>query len=212
MWKNVSKESKNGRKCMEHWVAISFFFYYLFFLIGYFLYLHFKYFLSRSPFWKPILPSFSPCLYAPPPTHPLLSSCTSITLHWDIEHPQAQGPHLPLMSKKAISSATYVARTMGHSMCILWLVIQSPGAPRGLAIDIVVPSMGLQTSSPPPVSPPPPLSRTPKLIQWLASSFCLCFCQALAEPLRAMPGFCQQALPGIYNNVRVWWLYMGWIP
>jgi hypothetical protein len=72
--------------------------------------------------------------------------------------------------------------------------------------------MGLQTSSPPPVSPPPPLSRTPKLIQWLASSFCLCFCQALAEPLRAMPGFCQQALPGIYNNVRVWWLYMGWIP
>jgi hypothetical protein len=27
-----------------------------------------------------------------------------------------------------------------------------------------------------------------------------------------MSGFYQQALPGIHNNVWVWWLYMGWIP
>jgi hypothetical protein len=28
----------------------------------------------------------------------------------------------------------------------------------------------------------------------------------------ALSGSLQQALPGIYNTVQVWWLYMGWIP
>jgi hypothetical protein len=45
--------------------------------IGYFLYLHFKcYPLSRSPLWKPPIPSPSSCLYegAPPSTHSCLST------------------------------------------------------------------------------------------------------------------------------------------
>jgi hypothetical protein len=35
-------------------------------------------------------------------THPLLSFCLGIPLHWDIKDPQAQGPLLPLRSNKAI--------------------------------------------------------------------------------------------------------------
>ena len=31
------------------------------------------------------------------------------------------------------SSATYVSSAMGHSMCTVWLVVQFPGAPGGLA-------------------------------------------------------------------------------
>ena len=51
-------------------------------------------------------------------------------------------------------------------------------------VDIVVPSMGLQTPSAPSV-----LSLTPPLgsqgcVQWLAWSIYLCICQALAEPLK----------------------------
>ena len=34
--------------------------------------------------------------------YPLSSSSPGITLHWGIEHPQAQGPLLPLKSNKAI--------------------------------------------------------------------------------------------------------------
>ena len=46
----------------------------------------------------------SPCLYEGihPPTYPLPSSCPGLPLHWGIEHPQAQGPLLPLMSNMAI--------------------------------------------------------------------------------------------------------------
>ncbi|EDL07812.1 mCG144580, partial [Mus musculus] len=33
---------------------------------------------------------------------PLRFSCPGIPLHWGIEHPQAQGPLLPLMSNKAL--------------------------------------------------------------------------------------------------------------
>jgi hypothetical protein len=29
---------------------------------------------------------------------------------------------------------------------------------------------------------------------------------------RAISGSCQQNLSGIFSSVRVWWLYMGWIP
>jgi hypothetical protein len=53
------------------------------------------------PFGNPLTHPPSPCLYesVPPPTHPLLSSLLGIPLHWGIEHPQAQGPLLPLMSQ-----------------------------------------------------------------------------------------------------------------
>jgi hypothetical protein len=73
---------------------------------------------------------------------------------------------------------------MGCSMCILWLVVQSPGASRVWPAVTVAPSMGLQTPSAPsgPSSTPPSSS-----VQWLAASFHLCICQALAEPLRRQP-------------------------
>jgi hypothetical protein len=46
---------------------------------------------------KPLPHPSSPCLPSP-----LLPSCPGIPLHWGMEHPQAQGPLLPLMSNKAI--------------------------------------------------------------------------------------------------------------
>ena len=62
------------------------------FLIGYFLYLHFKCFpLSEGlPFRNSLSHPPPPCLYegALPLTHPLLSSCPGISLHWGIKHPQ----------------------------------------------------------------------------------------------------------------------------
>ena len=80
---------------------------------------------------------------------------------------------------------------MSHSMCILWLVVQSPGAP-GVRrvfwpVDTVAPSMGLQTPSAPSVSSSTPPLGTPCSVQWLALSICLCVCQALAKPLRRQP-------------------------
>jgi hypothetical protein len=63
-----------------------------------------------------------------PLTHPLQSSGSGIPLNWVIKHPQAQGKLLPLISNKAILY-THVAGAMGPSMCTLWLVVQSPGAP-----------------------------------------------------------------------------------
>jgi hypothetical protein len=74
-----------------------------FFFIGYFLYLHFKSFpLSRSPLWKPPIPSLPPCLYECASLHPLPSSCPDILLHWGIKYPQVQGMLPSPMSNKAI--------------------------------------------------------------------------------------------------------------
>ena len=69
----------------------------------------------------------TPSLYegAPPPPHPLPSSYPGIPLHCDIKHPQAQGPLLSLRPTKPTSD-TCAIRAMGPSMCILWLMVQSP--------------------------------------------------------------------------------------
>ena len=47
----------------------------------------------------------------------------------------------------------------------------------------------------------PPLG-TPCSVQWLATSICLCTCQALLEPLRRqlLSGSCQQALLYVYYS------------
>jgi hypothetical protein len=47
--------------------------------------------------------------------------------------------------------------------------------------------MGLQISSTPSIPSQSPPSGTPSSVQWLAKSFHLCVCQALAEPLRRQP-------------------------
>ena len=67
---------------------------------------------------------FSPFQVSPSETHyaisPPLASMRALphpTIHSCLPHPGG------------LSSATYVASTMGHSMYILWLVVQSPGAP-----------------------------------------------------------------------------------
>jgi hypothetical protein len=97
----------------------------LFFLVGYFIYLHFKYYpLSWSHTPKSPIPSPFPCFYegVPPPTHPLIPPSPGIPLHWSIKPSHDQGPLFPLMHDKATYVATYVAGTMGPSMCTLWLV------------------------------------------------------------------------------------------
>jgi hypothetical protein len=68
------------------------------FFIGYFIYLHFKcYLLSRFPLCKPPIPSSLSLLLwqCSPPKHPLLPSHPGISLHWDIELSQDQGPVCP---------------------------------------------------------------------------------------------------------------------
>jgi hypothetical protein len=74
---------------------------------------------------------------------------------------------------------------MGPSMCSLWLVVQE--LQWVWAVDTVALSMGLQSPSAPSVPSPTPPSGTPRSIQWLAASICLCICQAVAEPLGRQP-------------------------
>ena len=104
---------------------------------------------------------------------------------------------------------------MGHSMCILWLVVQSLGAPG--VWPVVTVALSLCGCKPPQLlqSLLHVLHLGPRSsVQWLAASFLLCICQALAEPLRRQP---QQAsiskhFPCIHHNVLVWWLYVGLRP
>jgi hypothetical protein len=178
--------------------------------IGYFLYLHFKCFpLSRSPLWK--LPS-----HPKSPTHPP----TPILLSWHSPTLRHQTPSGPRASPPTDVQQGHSLPHMwpaSWAMFILWLVVQSPGAPGGGRVrpaDTVAPSTGLQT---------PLLFQSllqllhwgpPGSVQWLTESICLCICQALAELLRRQPyqGFHQQAPPDIHNSVQVWCLYVGWIP
>jgi hypothetical protein len=115
------------------------FFYFIFsFFIGYFLYLHFKYFpISRSPLQNPPIPfSLPPPIWGCSPTHLLPSSQPSTLLHWGIEHPQAWGSLLPLMSNKAILChiCSRSHRATGPSMRTLWLVVQFPPTPKELTL------------------------------------------------------------------------------
>ena len=78
-----------------------------------------------------LLPSFpstnplSHCLYedAPPPTHPPPPHCSSISLHWAIEPPHNQGPHLPLMPDKTI--LCYIC-TWSHWSLHVYSLVGSP--------------------------------------------------------------------------------------
>jgi hypothetical protein len=85
-----------------HFIII-FIFYYFYCIFSLFTFQMFSPF-QDSPSEPPYPIPPSPCLFedAPPPIHPLLFAFSGIPLHWGIEHPQAQGPPLPLMSNKAI--------------------------------------------------------------------------------------------------------------
>jgi hypothetical protein len=77
---------------------------------------------------------------------------------------------------------------MCSSLCILWLVVQSPTAPDGVGLfDTVAFPMGLQTFSTPSVTSPTLESGTASSIQWMTVSIHLCICQTLADPLRRQP-------------------------
>jgi hypothetical protein len=96
-----------------------------YFLIGYFIYLHFKCYLpSRFPLHKPPIPSPFPCFYegAPSSTCPLLPPHPYISLCWGIKLSQDQGLPLPLIADKAILCYT---RSWSHGSLYVyfWLVI-----------------------------------------------------------------------------------------
>jgi hypothetical protein len=78
--------------------------------------------------------------------------------------------------------------------------------------DTVSFPMGLQTASATSVpSPTPPRGTSAHSNAWLLASTTLCQALAVSQET-AMSGSCQQALPGICNNIQVWQMYMGWIP
>jgi hypothetical protein len=116
-----------------------------------------------------------------------MSSHPGIPLHWGIEHPQAQGPLLSLMSNKAI-----LCHICGQHCELLhvYSLVSGP-VPRSSGgiwpVDTVAPSMGLQIPSVPLVPSPTPLSGPLSSVQWLDLSFLLCLYQTLAEPLRRQP-------------------------
>jgi hypothetical protein len=98
--------------------------YFTFFFVGYFLYLHFKYyFIPCSPPLEtpyPILPfPVSMKMLTHPPTHPLPPAHPHIPLHWGTEPSQYQGPLLPLMANKTILCC--ISKIISESF--LWLTI-----------------------------------------------------------------------------------------
>ena len=72
---------------------------------------------------------------------------SGISLYWDIEPSQDQGPLLSLMTQRP-SSAILAARAMDPSMCTLLLVVYSLEALAYWLVNIVL-LIGLQTPSAP---------------------------------------------------------------
>jgi hypothetical protein len=127
--------------------------------------------------------------YNPPPsyplsscslTHPLLLPCPGISLHGDIKPSQDQGPHLSLISDRAI--LCYICSWSHGSLHVYSLV--GGLVPGSSGNHNVVPPMGLKTpSSPLVLSLASPLG-TLCSVQWVAVSILFCICQALANPLK----------------------------
>ena len=98
---------------------------------------------------------------------------------------------------------------MGPSMCILWMVVQSPEAPGGCPLDAGVENP-LSSFSPFSNSYIKDLMLTPMvgckhLPLYLSGS-------GRSSQETDITGSCQQALLGIHNSVWVCCLYMEWIP
>jgi hypothetical protein len=174
------------------------------FVLGAFLLLDiFVTYISNVFFYFPGLPFGNSLSYTPPPAskrvllHPPTHShlpALAFLLHWRIEHTQAQGLLLPLMSNKAI--LCYICSQSHGSLHVYTLVGGSVSGSSGESgwltlacskgLKIHAHSMGLKTqllqSLLQLLHQGPPCS-----VPWLAVSICLCFCQALAEPLRRQP-------------------------
>ena len=80
-------------------------------------------------------------------------------------------------------------------------------------VETVSPHVGLQTPSAPSVSSLNPPSGTPELSPVIGCELPPLYLSGsgIASQETAISDFSQQALPNIYNNIWVWWLYMGWI-
>ena len=148
----------------------------MFFLIGYFIYLHFKCY-PLSQFLHP--PSL--CFYegALPLTHSLPPLHPDIPLHWGIKPSQDQGPLLPLMSYKAI--LCYICGQSHGSLHVYFLVgglvsKSSWGSTWFILMFFLWVANHCSSFS--------PFSTSSIGDQCLAMSICLCTCQALEEPLR----------------------------
>ena len=177
----------------------------------YFQYYSITGFLSEVPIPSPPLPASKRVPH--PPTQTCLSTLDChciVTLNQLM--PKGHSSHWCLIRT---SSVSYVAGTMGPSMCIIWVVVQFPGAWGGvfILVDTVAPSLGLQTPLAPSVPSLTPLSGTPHSDQWLAVSICLCIFldsgRDFQEP--AISGSDQQDLPSICYRYWVKQLHMGWI-
>jgi hypothetical protein len=153
------------------------------------------------------IPSSPTCLYdgAPLPTHSHPTALAS--LHWGIEHPQALGILLPLMSNKAIF---WHICGQFHSLLHVYSLAGGPVPRNSEWSGLLLPPWGYKL--PQLLQSLPHLLNQwyPRSVQWLIVSFLLRLCQASQET--AIPGFYQQSLPGIHNKVWVWQLYIGWIP
>ena len=98
-------------------------------------------------------------------------------------------------------------------MCILWLVVQSPGAP----VDLVCcqccshheVAICLSSFSPFSYFSMGNFKFSPLVGCKLPLLYLSGFVRASQE--LDISGFHQQALPSIHNRIQVWWLYMRWI-
>jgi hypothetical protein len=166
---------------------LNFFFHFLFFL-WFFLFT----FQMLSPFLVsplkttyPMPPPHEGILWGCSPTHPLPLPCPGITLHWIIGPSQDQGPHLPLMSGKAI--LCYIC-SWNHWLYHMYSLVGGL-LPRSSGVVCLVGwycyfSYGVAN----PFSYFDPFSNSSIedlcSIQWLTANIHLCICQALAEPPR----------------------------
>ena len=120
--------------------------------IGYFIYLHFKYY--SPPFQFPSTPPYPTphlCFYkgAPPPIYPLPPHYLSIPLYWGINPSQDQG-HLILLMPEKPHPLLHMQLKSWVSPCVFFGWLFSPWEFWMVwLVDIVVTPMGLQTSSTP---------------------------------------------------------------
>jgi hypothetical protein len=202
---------------VNQWLEFIIFFCFVFFLIGYFIYLHVKRFppflVSPPEHTYTFLPLPASRLVFPhTPTHPLLPPCPCILLCWGVDPSQDQRTLLPLMSNKAI--LCYICDWSYGSLHVHSLVggltTWGPGV-RGLGNDIVLP-MGCKLDRKNNIITQSFL----QLLHWDPGAHGMTGCKhsplylsgsSRASQETAISGSCQQAFLGIYNSVWFWWLY-----